>query len=74
LLAVKIKSDIFNFRRVGQVINHTIEQGLNSLVAVGRADKNRGKFPPDRGLPDGLADELRRSFIFEQSLGQLVRG
>ena len=54
--------------RAGQIAADGVQERLNPLVAVGRADHHRAELLGDRPLADRLVDQLDRDLgLFEQA-------
>ncbi len=60
--------------RAGQVAVDGVEQGLDALVAIGRADHHRADLLDDRPLADRLVDQLERDLLLLQQQGHDLVG
>ena len=71
-LVVEVEGDVADLGRVGQVADDTVEQGLDALVLVGRAQEDRGQLAGDGAAPNAGVDKILRDALLEDGLGQLV--
>ena len=72
LIAVVLGVDLA-VERAGQIAVDGVEQRLNSLVAIRRADHHGADLLGDRALADRLVDQIERNLgLFEQELHDLV--